>query len=51
MTIIDEEESDYESSDGVDNWTSLETMRSCHPVYFANKISEVSFCDICYSSI
>ncbi|KAL3524328.1 hypothetical protein ACH5RR_017162 [Cinchona calisaya] len=43
VTILDNEEDQDEDSDGsLGDWAKLETMRSCHPMYFAKKLSEVA---------
>ncbi|KAL5976451.1 hypothetical protein ACLOJK_020784 [Asimina triloba] len=39
--LEDEEEDDLISSEALGDWANLETMRSTHPMYFAQKISEV----------
>ncbi|XP_042373756.1 uncharacterized protein At3g49140-like isoform X2 [Zingiber officinale] len=40
VVIIQEDEIDEILSDDISDWTNLETMRSCHPMYFAKKMEE-----------
>ncbi|CAL9119964.1 unnamed protein product [Musa textilis] len=40
VTIIEEELDELLSSENVSDWTNLETMQSCHPMYFAKKMEE-----------
>ena len=41
VAIIEDELDELLSSDNVSDWTNLETMQSCHPIYFAKKMEEV----------
>ncbi|KAF8089982.1 hypothetical protein N665_0493s0037 [Sinapis alba] len=40
----DEEDDDYasDSDESLGDWANLETMRTCHPMYFARRIAEVA---------
>ncbi|CAD5178498.1 unnamed protein product [Musa acuminata subsp. malaccensis] len=40
VAIIEDELDELLSSDNVSDWTNLETMQSCHPMYFAKKMEE-----------
>ncbi|XP_077230718.1 uncharacterized protein At3g49140-like isoform X2 [Tasmannia lanceolata] len=39
--LEDEEDDDFGSSETLGDWANLETMRSCHPLYFSRKMAEV----------
>ncbi|XP_068660326.1 uncharacterized protein At3g49140-like isoform X2 [Aristolochia californica] len=41
VTILDDLDDGFDSSETLGDWANLETMRSSHPMYFASKISEV----------
>ncbi|KAG8390347.1 hypothetical protein BUALT_Bualt01G0074100 [Buddleja alternifolia] len=41
VTILDEEDRDEESEGSLGDWAKLETMRSSHPMYFAQRLAEV----------
>ncbi|CAN8252151.1 unnamed protein product [Cochlearia groenlandica] len=43
----DEDDDDYttDSDESLGDWANLETMRNCHPMYFARKMSEVASSD------
>lgn len=47
VVVIHEDEIDEILSDDLSDWTNLETMRSCHPMYFAKKMEEVHKMHIC----
>ncbi|KAJ8476896.1 hypothetical protein OPV22_020623 [Ensete ventricosum] len=40
VAIIEDELDELLSSEDVSDWTNLETMQSCHPMYFAKKMEE-----------
>jgi hypothetical protein len=40
---VDDDDGDEDGEDeDLPRWTDLETMNSCHPLYFARMIAEVS---------
>ncbi|KAL0403182.1 UNVERIFIED_CONTAM: hypothetical protein Sradi_1959000 [Sesamum radiatum] len=41
VAILDEEDQDEEFDVALGDWAKLETMRSSHPMYFAQKLAEV----------
>lgn len=41
MTILEEEDDDGVFDEMLNDWANLETVNSCHPMYFAKKIAEV----------
>ncbi|XP_068661926.1 uncharacterized protein At3g49140-like [Aristolochia californica] len=41
VTILDDLDDGFDSSETLGDWANMETMRSSHPMYFAGKISEV----------
>lgn len=40
VSILEDEEDDEDSDESLGDWAKLETMRSSHPMYFAQKMSE-----------
>lgn len=43
--MLDDEEDEDDSDEELGDWAKLETMRSSHPMYFAQKLAEVVFND------
>lgn len=39
----DEDDDDSDSDESLGDWANLETMRSCHPMFFAKRMTEVNF--------
>ncbi|TYK23008.1 uncharacterized protein E5676_scaffold386G001160 [Cucumis melo var. makuwa] len=42
VSVIDDEDDQNNSDETLGDWAKLETMRSSHPMHFANKLSEVA---------
>ncbi|XP_052205585.1 uncharacterized protein At3g49140-like [Diospyros lotus] len=41
VTILEDEEDEEDSFESLGDWAKLETMRTAHPMYFAEKLAEV----------
>lgn len=41
VAVLEDEDDQDDSDESLGDWAKLETMRSSHPMYFAQKLAEV----------